>query len=98
MISAIKIFKWCCSLKVIGVPVIKDCNLKKAIIDPENVMAPIESPTDISILLMVLILCFVPIANNSGERRAQNATRTAANPTRLWKAATNCGIAVIFIF
>ena len=35
------------------------------------------------------------IPNASGLRKADAATRTAARPTRLWNAATSCGIAVM---
>ena len=35
--------------------------------------------------------------NASGLRNAAAPTSTAAMPTRLWKAATSCGIAVIWI-
>ena len=37
------------------------------------------------------------IPNASGLRKAAAPTSTAAIPTRLWKAATSCGIAVILI-
>ena len=46
----IKLIK-CCPLKVIGAPDIIPLNFKKAIIDPENVIAPIAAPKDISIKL-----------------------------------------------
>ncbi len=37
------------------------------------------------------------IPNSAGLVSAAAATNTAAMPTRLWKAATSCGIAVIWI-
>ena len=73
------------------------CNFKNAIIDPENVIAPIEPPNDISIKLAALILPTVPKLNTFGARKADIATKTAARPTRLWNPATNCGMAVIGI-
>ena len=73
------------------------CNFKNAITDPENVIAPIEVPIDISTKLAVLILPNVPKSNTSGLRKADIATKTAARPTKLWNPATNCGIAVIGI-
>ena len=43
------------------------------------------------------MLFSVPILKDSGESSAPKATKTAASPTKLWKAATNWGIAVILI-
>ena len=43
------------SLKVIGAPDISPCNFKKAITDPEKVIAPTAAPIDISIKLASLI-------------------------------------------
>ena len=90
-------FKGCCPLNVIGEPDIIPCNFKKAIIEPENVMAPTAAPIDISIKLPSFILPGVPRLNASGFKKAEIATKTAASPTRLWKPATNSGIAVIGI-
>ena len=59
------------------------CNFKNAITDPENVIAPIEAPNDISIKLAVLILPTVPKLNTSGLRKADIATKTAERPTKL---------------
>tara|TARA_B100000131_G_C17781698_1_gene477575 strand:- start:59 stop:571 length:513 start_codon:yes stop_codon:yes gene_type:complete len=87
----------CCPLKVIGEPDIMPLNFKKAIIDPVNVIAPIEAPNDISIKLAILILPRDPKLNISGFRKADIATKTAAKPTRLWNPATSSGIAVIGI-
>ena len=72
-------------------------NFKKAIIDPVNVIAPIAAPKDISIKLAILILPGKPKLNTSGFKNADIATKTAANPTKLWKPATSSGIAVIGI-
>ena len=80
-----------------GEPDIMPLNFKKAIMEPVNVMAPIEAPKDISIKLAILIFPGVPKLNTSGLKKAEIATKTAANPTKLWKPATSSGIAVIGI-
>ena len=72
-------------------------NFKKAMIEPEKVMAPIAAPKDISIKLASLILPNDPRLNASGFKKAEIATKTAAKPTKLWKPATSSGIAVIGI-
>ena len=87
----------CWPLNIIGEPDIIPCNFKKAITDPENVTAPTAAPIDISIKLPSLILPGKPRPKASGFTNAEIATKTAANPTRLWKPATNSGIAVIGI-
>ena len=58
-------------------------SFKKAIIDPENVIAPIEAPKDISIKLAILIFPTEPKLKTSGFKNADMATKTAANPTKL---------------
>ena len=58
-------------------------SFKKAIIEPENVIAPMAAPKDISIKLASFILPVVPRLNASGFRNAEIATNTAANPTKL---------------
>ena len=87
MKQAIKIpinpFNICWPLNTIGEPDMIPCNFKNAITDPENVIAPIEAPNDISIKLAVLILPTVPKLNTSGLRKADIATKTAARPTKL---------------
>ena len=50
-----------------------------------------------NIKLASLILPTNPKLKASGFRKAAIATKTAANPTKLWKPATNSGIAVIGI-
>ena len=72
-------------------------SFKKAIIDPEKVIAPTDAPIDISIKLESLISPGKPRLKASGFKKADIATKTAARPTRLWKPATNSGIAVIGI-
>jgi len=72
-------------------------SFKKAIIDPEKVIAPIAAPIVISIKLASLIFPTVPKLNASGFKKAEIATNTAANPTKLWNPATSSGIAVIGI-
>ena len=73
----------CCPLKVIGEPDMIPLNFKKAIIDPEKVIAPIAAPKDISIRLASFIFPSVPKLKASGLRKADTATKTAAKPTRL---------------
>ena len=65
--------------------------------DPEKVIAPTAAPIDISIKLPSLISPGVPRLKASGFKKAEIATNTAASPTKLWKPATNSGIAVIGI-
>ena len=48
-------FRRCCPLKVIGEPDIIPLNFKKAIMDPEKVIAPTAAPIDISIKLASFI-------------------------------------------
>ena len=90
-------FSRCWPLNVIGEPDIIPRSFKKAIIDPEKVIAPIAPPIDISIRLAILILPGNPRLKAWGFKKADIATKTAARPTRLWKPATNSGIAVIGI-
>ena len=80
-----------------GLPDIIPRSFRKAIIDPVNVIAPIEAPNDISIKLAILIFPAYPRLKTSGFRNAEIATNTAAKPTKLWNPATNSGIAVIGI-
>ena len=87
----------CCPGKVIGDPDIKPLNFRKAIIEPEKVIAPTAAPIDISIRLANLIFPDEPKLKTSGLIKADIATKTAAKPTKLWKPATNSGIAVIGI-
>ena len=87
----------CCPLNVIGEPDIIPWSFKKAIIEPENVIAPTAAPIDISIKLPSLIFSGDPRLKASGFKKADIATNTAARPTRLWKPATSSGIAVIGI-
>ena len=84
-------------MKVIGLPDIIPRSFKKAIIDPVNVIAPIEAPNDISIKLDNLIFPTEPKLKTSGFKNADIATNTAAKPTKLWNPATSSGIAVIGI-
>ena len=84
-------------MKVMGEPDIIPLNFKNAIIEPVKVIAPIDAPKDISIKLAILIFPGEPKLNTSGFRKADIATKTAANPTKLWNPATSSGIAVIGI-
>ena len=62
-------FKKCWPLNVIGDPDIIPCSFKKAITEPENVMAPTAAPMDISIKLPSLIFPGVPKLNASGFKK-----------------------------
>ncbi len=93
----IKAFNGCWPLKVMGEPDIIPWSFKKAIIEPEKVMAPTAAPIDISIKLPSLILPGYPKLKASGFKKAAIATNTAERPTKLWKPATSSGIAVIGI-
>ena len=84
-------------MKVIGEPDIIPRSFKKAITDPEKVTAPTAAPIDISIKLEILISPGDPRLKVCGFKKADIATKTAARPTRLWKPATNSGMAVIGI-
>ena len=95
--TSINAFSGCCPLKVIGDPDIIPWSFKKAIIEPENVIAPTAAPIDISIKLPSLIFPADPRLKASGFKNAEIATNTAARPTRLWKPATSSGIAVMGI-
>ena len=66
-----------------GDPDIIPWSFKKAIIEPEKVIAPTAAPIDISIKLPSLILPGVPKLNASGFKKAAIATKTAARPTKL---------------
>ncbi len=83
MVSPINRFIKCCPLKVIGAPDIIPLSFKKAIIEPENVIAPMAAPKDISIKLASFIFPILPRLNASGLRNAEIATNTAAKPTKL---------------
>ena len=93
----IKALSGCWPLNVIGEPDIIPWSFKKAITEPENVIAPTAAPIDISIKLKSLIFPGDPRLKASGFKKADIATKTAARPTRLWKPATSSGIAVIGI-
>ena len=93
----IKALSGCWPLNVIGEPDIIPWSFKKAIIEPEKVIAPTAAPIDISIKLPSLIFPGEPKPKASGFKKAAIATNTAASPTKLWKPATNSGIAVIGI-
>ena len=83
---------------MIGAPDMLPLSLRKAITDPEKVIAPIATPSPISIRLTWWMMPSAPaMPNASGLRNAAAATSTAAMPTREWNAATSCGIAVIAI-
>ena len=87
----------CWPLNVIGEPDIIPWSFKKAIIEPEKVIAPTAAPIDISIKLPSLISPGDPRLKACGFKKAAIATKTAARPTRLWNPATSSGIAVMGI-
>ena len=76
-------FKKCCPVKVIGEPDIIPLNFKNAIIEPVKVIAPMEAPKDIAIKLAILILPAETKVTISGFKKADTATKTAANPNKL---------------
>ena len=90
-------FSACWPLNVICEQDIIPCSFKKAITEPEKVIAPTAAPIDISIKLPSLIFPGVPRLDAWGFKKADIATKTAARPTKLWNPATNSGIAVIGI-
>ena len=66
----------------IGAPDMVPCNLAKAMMEPEKVIAPIATPMDISIRLAVLIAPDAStMAKATGDKKAAQATNTAAIPT-----------------
>ena len=85
----------CRAGRMIGLPDMLPLSLAKAMTEPEKVIAPMAAPSDISSIETDLIAPGSPIPNASGARNAAQAMNTAAMPTRLWNAATSCGIAVI---
>ena len=62
-------------------PDIIPLSFKKAIMEPEKVIAPTAAPMDISIKLANLILPIFPRLKASGFKKAAIATNTAASPT-----------------
>ena len=68
---------------MIGEPDIIPWSFKKAITDPEKVIAPTAAPIDISIKLPSLIFPGTPRLNACGFKKAAIATNTAASPTKL---------------
>ena len=71
------------NLGVIGDPDIIPLSFRKAIIDPEKVIAPTAAPIDISIRLASFMLPGNPSLKAWGFKNADIATKTAARPTRL---------------
>ncbi len=90
----------------IGLPPILPLSFRKAMTEPEKVIAPIATPSAISTRLTTWMLAkgcpiigttMSAMSKATGLRKAAQATATAARPTSEWKAATSCGIAVIAI-
>src|ERR1700730_11848691 len=80
---------------VIGAPLMRPESFRNAIMEPVNVMAPMATPSDISIRLWPWIAPSTPMPNAAGADSAPAATSTAAMPTSEWNAATSSGIDVI---
>ena len=81
---------------MIGAPDIRPESFANAITEPENVIAPIAVPSDISSRLSPEIEpSSLRMLKASGALSAPAATNTAARPTSEWNAATSSGIAVI---
>src|ERR1700730_3323718 len=80
---------------VIGAPLMRPESFRNAIMEPVNVMAPMATPSDISIRLWPWIAPSTPMPNAAGADSAPAATSTAAMPTSEWNAATSSGIEVI---
>ena len=66
-------FNMCWPLKVMGAPDIIPCNFKKAITEPEKVIAPTAAPIAISIKLASLIFPIIPKLNAAGLINAEIA-------------------------
>jgi hypothetical protein len=82
----------------IGAPLMLPLSLAKAITEPEKVIAPMATPRPISTRLSGSISPSAwRMPKAAGLRKAAAPTSTAARPTRLWNAATSCGIAVIWM-
>ena len=63
-------FKKCWPMNIIGEPDIIPLNFKKAIIEPEKVIAPTAAPIDISTKLANLIFPIIPKLKASGFKKA----------------------------
>jgi hypothetical protein len=75
------------------------CSLPKAMTEPVKVIAPMIVPRPISKSESSLMPpSGLTRPKSTGLMKAAAATSTAAMPTREWKPATSCGIAVISIF
>ena len=80
---------------MIGLPDMRPSSFRKAMTEPVKVIAPMATPRLISTSAWPWMSPSTPMPKLSGEYIAAAATITAARPTRLWKAATSCGIAVM---
>ena len=81
--------------RMIGLPDMRPDSFKKAMTEPVKVMAPMATPSDISMRLAKWMAPRSPMPKLSGACSAAAATNTAARPTSEWNAATSSGIAVI---
>ena len=89
------IFKACLPGKISALPVIISDSFPKATIDPVKVIAPINTPIKTSTLWIVSWDEDISICGNIAEFIP---IKTAANPTKEWRAATSWGIPVICTF
>ena len=80
---------------MIGLPDMRPSSFRKAMTEPVKVIAPMATPRLISISAWLWMSPSVPMPKLVGAYMAAAATITAARPTRLWKAATSCGIEVM---
>ena len=71
---------------------ITPCSLPQAITEPVKVSAPMKTPTKVS---TSWIVASAPTSVLAGWRWLLIPTSTAAAPTKLWRIATSCGIAVM---
>ncbi len=68
------------------------CSLPNATTEPVKVIAPTNTPTNVSIWWMV---ASTPVCATVGSSVPPSPTSTAAAPTKLCRMATSCGIEVI---
>ena len=92
--NSARLMRWR-SGRMIGLPDILPDSFKKAMTEPVKVMAPMATPSDISMRLAKWTAPGSPMPNALGAYSAAAATNTAARPTSEWKAATSSGMAVM---
>ncbi len=85
-------FKACRPASSSGLLRMMPWSLPNATTEPVKVTAPTNTPTKISISWM---RASAPVRPVGGPNAEAKPTSTAAAPTKLWRMATSCGIAVI---